>query len=211
MNQILVLLLLTFALVVPIIGAAALRLLASRLDEGRRTIAGALIFVIAAASVLVLARGDVSRVQVAGLTVLLPIAAPSEGDIVLPPEILDATAAPDPSDADHGAPADGPAATAESTAEPTPESAPEPTAEPTAEPTPEPTPEPTAEPTPEPTPEPTAAPAPAGPRRYTVQPGDTLRSIAEQFGVSIQDIIRASELTPEEADSLGVGQELVIP
>lgn len=60
------------------------------------------------------------------------------------------------------------------------------------------------------TPEPPTA-APAGPRTYVVQSGDTLRSIAEQFGVSVQAIIDANRLTPEQADSLRVGQELVIP
>ena len=93
-------------------------------------------------------------------------------------------------------------------------------ATPTSEPTPEPTPEPTATPTPEPTlaptPEPTATPepptpAPAGPRTYTVQPGDTLRSIAESFGVSVAALLDANDLSAEEADNLRIGQELVIP
>jgi LysM repeat protein len=58
---------------------------------------------------------------------------------------------------------------------------------------------------------PTAAPAPAGPRKYTVQTGDTLRSIAEKFNVSVKAIIDANKLTAAEADSLRVGQELIIP
>jgi LysM repeat protein len=44
-----------------------------------------------------------------------------------------------------------------------------------------------------------------------VQAGDTLRSIAEKFSVSVTALVDANKLTPEEADSLRVGQELVIP
>ncbi|MFN3372976.1 MAG: LysM peptidoglycan-binding domain-containing protein, partial [Chloroflexus sp.] len=84
---------------------------------------------------------------------------------------------------------------------------PEPTPTPEPPPTPEPT--PTLEPTPEPTPTP-ELPA-AGPRRYTVQAGDTLRAIAERFGVTIEAILQANNLTPAQGDNLRVGQELVIP
>ncbi len=84
---------------------------------------------------------------------------------------------------------------------------PEPT--PTAEPTPTVEPTPTAEPTA--TPEPPATPTAAGPRRYTVQAGDTLRIIAERFGVTIEAILQANNLTPAQGDNLQVGQELVIP
>ena len=59
---------------------------------------------------------------------------------------------------------------------------------------------------------PTAAPPPARePQKYTVQAGDTLRSIAEKFNVSVTTLIDTNKLTPAEADSLRVGQELVIP
>ncbi|NWG18821.1 MAG: LysM peptidoglycan-binding domain-containing protein, partial [Chloroflexi bacterium] len=78
--------------------------------------------------------------------------------------------------------------------------------------TPEPTPLPTA--TPEPTPLPTATPAAApqgAQRRYVVQPGDTLRLIAERNGVSVEALLRANNLTPAAADTLRVGQELIIP
>jgi LysM repeat protein len=51
----------------------------------------------------------------------------------------------------------------------------------------------------------------AGPRRYTIEPGDTLRDIAERFGVSIAAILEANGLTPEQADSLRPGQEIIIP
>ncbi len=46
---------------------------------------------------------------------------------------------------------------------------------------------------------------------YTVQPGDTLSSIASQFNVSVGALIAANNLTAEQANSLSVGQELVIP
>ena len=44
---------------------------------------------------------------------------------------------------------------------------------------------------------------------YVVQSGDTLGSIAEQFGVPVEDILRANGLT--DPDVLDVGQTLVIP
>jgi LysM repeat protein len=90
------------------------------------------------------------------------------------------------------------------------------TAAPTEAPTEAPTLAPTAAPEPtiaaEPTAAPTAVPpAPSAPRKYTVQPGDTLRAIAEKYNVSVTAIVEANKLTPQEADSLRVGQELVIP
>jgi LysM repeat protein len=58
---------------------------------------------------------------------------------------------------------------------------------------------------------PTAAPsAPAaGGRKYVVQAGDTLSGIAEQFGVTVQQLIDANKLT--NPDLLLPGQELTIP
>ncbi|HWQ16034.1 MAG TPA: LysM domain-containing protein [Roseiflexaceae bacterium] len=211
MSQFLVLLLLTFALVLPVVGAGVLRLLAPRIAQSHLTAAAALIFATAAGSVLVLARSDVSRVRVGGLTVLLPVSAPPEEALALPPGLEGATAAPDPSDADHADHGEPGAAPAPPTLPPPPTAPPTATSEPTEAPTA--TLEPTASPEPptatlEP---PTATPEPAGARRYTVQSGDTLRSIAEQFGVSVPDLLRANQMTPEEADSLRPGQELVIP
>ncbi|HJZ47704.1 MAG TPA: LysM domain-containing protein, partial [Roseiflexaceae bacterium] len=61
---------------------------------------------------------------------------------------------------------------------------------------------------------PTAVPptaAPATRRTYTVQPGDTLLSIARQFNTTVPALVKANKLTPQQADSLRVGQELVIP
>ena len=58
---------------------------------------------------------------------------------------------------------------------------------------------PTATPTPEPPPQ----------RKYTVQPRDTLFSIAADQGVDADAIIEANGLANPQA--LSIGQELVIP
>ena len=72
---------------------------------------------------------------------------------------------------------------------------------------------------PPPTPAPTATAAlplvlkptatPVGLRTYTVKPGDELRHIAADYGVSIWTIINANDIP--NPDSLRVGQELKIP
>jgi LysM repeat protein len=49
------------------------------------------------------------------------------------------------------------------------------------------------------------------PQVYVVQPGDTLRSIAEQLGVDIMDLLQVNGMTIEDADSIYPGQELVVP
>jgi LysM repeat protein len=62
---------------------------------------------------------------------------------------------------------------------------------------------------------PTAAPAPPAPppaaRRYTVASGDSLRSIAAKFNVTVDALLQANNLTKAQGDALRVGQELVIP
>jgi LysM repeat protein len=200
-------LLFALALIVPVLGAIALRLLGDRLSPTQVVGSAAVLFSLAIVSTLVLARSDVASLRVGNLTLLLPVRTIADNPV--PPDTIpideNATASPattDPSlvrspviDATPVSPT--PEVTATATATPEPSTAtPEP---PTA--TPEP---PTA------TPEPSPA-EPEGPRRYVVQPGDTLRSIAEQFGVSVQALLEANNLTPEEADSLRVGQELIIP
>ena len=50
---------------------------------------------------------------------------------------------------------------------------------------------------------------PAAPTTYIVQPGDTLGTIAQQFDVSMEDLMRANGI--DNADYLLLGQELVIP
>ncbi len=202
MSQEILISLLLIALLLPLLGAIALRLTRQRLDERVRLALAVVIFGAAFGAVLVLARSDASSLRIAGLTVIQPIAAPVVETPALPtdaslPEEIVATPALQPP------PAMIPLApTAEPTAEPT--ATPEPTAKPTA------TPEPTAEPTV--TPEPTATPVPqARPQRYVVQPGDTLRAIAERNGVTVEALLRANNLTPAAADNLRIGQELIIP
>ena len=56
---------------------------------------------------------------------------------------------------------------------------------------------------------PTAPPSPT-PQTYTVQSGDTLTSIATQFGVSI-DQIRAANPQITDPDSLQIGDVVTIP
>lgn len=199
MAQWMLLSLLFAALVLPIIGAAVLRLSWAYLGERARAVLAIAIFGITFGALFMLARSDIASLRVAGLTVLLPIAAPVEAP-TLPPQILETPLAPDP----------------DITPTPTPSPRPDPTftPRPTSTPTATVTPTASATATPEPTapPEPTTAPAPqGGQRRYTVQPGDTLRSIAETNGVSVDALLRANNLTPQDADNLRIGQELVIP
>jgi LysM repeat protein len=59
------------------------------------------------------------------------------------------------------------------------------------------------------TPVPEATPTPT-PRSYKVQPGDSLRRIARQFGVTPAAILAANPTIPD-ADHIQVGQRLVIP
>ena len=97
-----------------------------------------------------------------------------------------------------------PTVTTAPTTEPTATTAPTPTSAPTA----------TVEPTPTTAPAltPTSAPALARePRAYTVEVGDTLRSIAERFDLSAGALQRYNGLTDAEADSLRPDQRLFIP
>ncbi len=65
-------------------------------------------------------------------------------------------------------------------------------------------PEPTASPTPGPTPTPSPDQC-----VYTVKPGDTLFSIARQYGTTVSDIAQANGIT--NVNQIYVGQKLVIP
>jgi LysM repeat protein len=61
-----------------------------------------------------------------------------------------------------------------------------------------------------PTAQPVASPSTlSGPLLYTIQEGDTLMAIAQAYGVSIEDLIAANNLT--NPNVLHVGQTLVIP
>jgi len=56
-----------------------------------------------------------------------------------------------------------------------------------------------------------AAPARSEVQAYFVEQGDTLRSIAEQFGISVEGLLEFNGLTRAEGDQLRVGQKLFIP
>jgi LysM repeat protein len=56
---------------------------------------------------------------------------------------------------------------------------------------------------------PSAAPSGTGSQKYVVQSGDTLSGIADQFGITIQQLIDANQL--QNPDLLLPGQELTIP
>ena len=75
--------------------------------------------------------------------------------------------------------------------------------------TPVPTPVPTAVPTPAPTPAPTVAPPPLTQQSYTVQQGDTLAAIAQQFGTTVEVLQAANGI--EDPNEINIGQVLVIP
>ena len=84
-----------------------------------------------------------------------------------------------------------------------------PTQTPVPEPTPIDQPTPTVSPTPTMPPVDTPTPEPEGPIEYAVQDGDTLFTIAVEFGVSVQDLVEFNEL-PDE-NFVFVGQVLEIP
>lgn len=207
MPQVLVYLLLSLALVIPVLGTVILRLLQGRLSENQFFGSAGVLFGIAIVSVLVLTFSSVPRLQVGELTLLLPLpGAVSEAELAraipIPPTALpaDETQPPSVSPTDSApleptTDAEDTTATPSATSAATATSTPEP-----ASPTPEP-----ASPTPEPEPEPEEQ------ITYVVESGDTLRGIAEEFDVAVEDIIDVNDLTPEEADSLSLGQELIIP
>lgn len=62
-------------------------------------------------------------------------------------------------------------------------------------------------PTPAP-PSPTAGPVGA-PTTYKIQPGDSLSSIAQKFGITVDDIVKANNI--ENANEIYAGQEIIIP
>jgi LysM repeat protein len=59
------------------------------------------------------------------------------------------------------------------------------------------------------TPLPSFTPTPEGPLTYIVEPGDTLSSIAEQYGIEVVQLMAANDIT--DADQLFVNDELIIP
>lgn len=98
------------------------------------------------------------------------------------------------------------------TATATPTASPTPTATPTKTPKPKPTKTPTATPTGTGTPTATPTKTPQAtptPQVYTVQPGDSLSSIAAAFGITTEELAAANGLAV--TDVLFVGQQLTIP
>ncbi len=87
---------------------------------------------------------------------------------------------------------------------------PTPTPTPTHTPTLTPTPTVTSTPTRTPTPTPTSTPTPIPPvRTYKVKPGDTLASIAKDFGISLEALLEANDLS--ERAVIRPGDTLLIP
>jgi len=205
MSQSLVFTFLALAFGLPILGAIVLRVLTPRLAPPQLYGAAALIFGVALVSVLLLARANVSSLQIGELSLLLPAVAPADGQPANDqrPAISVLPAAALPTSMPTAAPSQiEPTETPTTTPTVVSPTATAPTETPTAEP-------PTAEP---PTAEPpTQPPKPSGRRTYVVKPGDTLRGIAEQFNVTVAALLKANKLTPKDADSLKIGQELVIP
>lgn len=68
---------------------------------------------------------------------------------------------------------------------------------------------PTLTPTITETPLPSETPTPEGPQTYIVEPGDTLSSIADRFGVDILLLISVNNITDPSA--INAGEELIIP
>src|SRR5579859_6556887 len=180
------------ALVLPIMGALVLRLLAARLSSSQISIVAIVFFGCASISALVLAQNNVASVQLGTISILLPINS-TAADLPALPAAQSATgqsiaAAPAQTsrvvtDTQVLASAVSEATGVPTVATPsrtptvvTPSTIPTSTASPTSAPPPTPSPTATATPTAVPTAAPTAA--PARQRTYTVQSGDTLRSIA---------------------------------
>jgi LysM repeat protein len=201
MSQLTIYLLLIGALALPVAGALVLRLVGRWLSTPLLYGAAAVVVLGAAACALLLARQHSQALQIGGLVVIQPIGLEPDGDGAngepheeeLAPTPAPTSVAPSPS--------------ATSTPSPSPTrtqtSRPSPTPEPTETATPEPTETATSEPTEEEEEDETTI--------YVVESGDTIRSIANAYGVSVEAIMEANDLSASEADNLQVGQELIIP
>lgn len=126
------------------------------------------------------------------------------GSVALATGMLDATGDPRTAGMAGASPAGEPSTS------PTPTPRPTPTASPSLAPTPSPnmTPVPTAVETAPPAPPPTAPPPPPPQQTYTVQQGDTLAAIAQQFGTTVQALQTANGI--EDPNEILIGQVLVI-
>lgn len=202
-------LLILLALGSPLASALLLRYLRTRLTAVPFYSIGALLFGVAGAAVLLLAQANVERVQIGQLILVQPQGVDLAHDDEDGDDHADEQPTPTPTLIQvGGTPTASPAAAASPTsaATPTATARATATASPTATATSAP---PTASPTPTSAP-PTATAAPTV-RRYTVQNGDTLRSIAEDFGVTVQQIINANNFSADDADSIQPGDTLIIP
>lgn len=70
---------------------------------------------------------------------------------------------------------------------------------------------PTATPTAPSTQAPSFTPTAAAPLTYEIQAGDTLLAIANQFGITVDELMEANQLTQNDVLALRPGQELIIP
>lgn len=58
---------------------------------------------------------------------------------------------------------------------------------------------------------PSETPTPEGPKTYIVEAGDTLFSIAEQFGISIDQLLAYNPEIRANPNNIGVGSQIIIP
>jgi LysM repeat protein len=117
-----------------------------------------------------------------------------------------------PGDDESGAQAGRPSVTrtpTATTARPSPSVAPTGAPQGTATGTPSTSPTPGGTPGATPTPGPSPTPEPSPFEEYTVQQGDSLSSIAQQFGTTADEIARINGLT--DPNTLNVGQKLQVP
>lgn len=189
-------------LLLPTIGALIARAIEHRSGARAVKLIGALGFAGAVACLAALQWRPIDEATLGRLNIFLPssdVVVAQASFVEIPTVVPTQIAAPSatPTVARTSTPTVG---TATPTSEPTPTTPPPPTEIPPTE-----APAPTEAPPP-----PTEAPA-AGPRRYIVESGDTLRGIAERFNVSVGAILRYNGLSEEDGDNLRPGQELLIP
>jgi len=238
MSQQTVAILALIALLLPTGGAILARLIGRRFGNRATQIVGALSFAIALGSAVALYGAEIDRVALGPLAVFVPARGPlieSEAfslrraatdapTAVEVAELEPSVEAPTPAQPQTStAPSPTTASTTSATTMPAASATTRPTGIATASPTPTTAPatqtvqvavEPTATPTVQPAVQPTARPPnrPATePRAYFVEEGDTLRSIAERFDLSIEALLRYNGLSRVEGDRLQVGQKLFIP
>lgn len=191
-------------LLLPTIGALIARAIEHRGGARAVKLIGALGFAGAVACLLALQWQPIDAATLGRLNIFLPssdVVVAQDSFVEIPTVVPTRIAAPSatPTVARTSTPTAG-TATPTATSEPTPTTPPPPTEIPPTE-----VPPPTEAPPP-----PTEAPA-AAPQRYIVESGDTLRSIAERFNVSVGAILRYNGLSEEDGDNLRPGQELLIP